>query len=314
MAEFNGRQASETPSSSSSDLYTAQTTDRKDVPSTTTNGFAAPPASAKASPTPVYDDAGDTSEDMDMSDSSSSAASSDLGAQGPAHAGAKRKLSDADMENGADAATAAHDSIAPTKKAKLSMPAAANKPGLPATVGLPPEIWQQVFIHLSPAILSRCLRVCKLFNFCLTQMKAAPPASKKGATHARAVDSEAIWTQLRKTTYPSLPRPLVGFSELQMFQLIGGSTCQSCGKPQVKHPVNNVFSAGPGEAGVRVIFPFRLRLCGNCFTNDSLTVRHLPDLPQVMSRLTLMTGYPNVVQETSGCALDSRPSVCFPHV
>jgi hypothetical protein len=278
MAEFNGRQASETPStSSSSDLYTADT---KDMPSTATNGSAMLPVSVQTQPTPVYDDAGDASDDMDMdmSDSSSSAASSDMDVQGPAHAGAKRKLSDADMANGTSAATAAQDPMSSTKKVKLSLPGALIKPGLPATVGLPPEIWQQVFTHLSPAILSRCLRVCKLFNVCLTQTKAAPPASKKGATHARAMDSEAIWTQLRKTAYPSLPRPLVGFSELQMLQLIGGNTCQSCGKLHVKHPVNNAFSAGPGETGVRVIFPFHLRLCGSCFTNDSLTVRHLPNL------------------------------------
>jgi hypothetical protein len=282
MAGINGRQASETPSSSSSDLYTTHTTDKKDIPSTSKNGLAMPPASAEAQPTPVYDNAGDASDDMDMdmSDSSSSAASSDMDVQDSAHAGAKRKLSDADMENDASAITAAQDAITSTKKVKLSLPGALNNPGLPTLVGLPPEIWQQVFTHLTPAILSRCLRVCKLFNICLTQMKAAPPASKKGVTHARAMDSEAIWAQLRKTTYTSLPRPLVGFSELQMFQLIGGNTCQSCGKPHVKHPVNNAFSAGPGETGVRVIFPFHLRLCGSCFTNDSLTVRHLPNLLQ----------------------------------
>jgi hypothetical protein len=301
MAEFNGRQASETPSSSSSDLYTAQTADRKEMPSTATNGTTMPPTSVKPQPTTAYDDAGDASDDMDMdmSDSSSSAASSDMDVQGPAHAGAKRKMSDADMENGAGAATAAHDSSASTKKVKLSLPSALNKPDLPPTVGLPPEIWQQVFTHLSPAILSRCLRVCKLFNVCLTQMKAAPPASKKSATHARAMDSEVIWSQLRKSSYPSLPRPLVGFSELQMFQLIGGNTCQSCGKLHVKHPVNNAYSAGPGETGVRVIFPFHLRLCGSCFTNDSLTVRHLPNLVQSSS---------NDVQ----AYFDDRTSKCSP--
>jgi hypothetical protein len=301
MADFNGRQASETPSSSSSDLYTAQTADRKAMSSTATNGSIVPPVSAKAQSTPAYDDAGDVSDDMDMdmSDSSSSAASSIMDVQGPAHAGEKRKMSDADMENGASAATAAHDSTASTKKVKLSLPSALDKPDLPPTVGLPPEIWQQVFTHLSPAILSRCLRVCKLFNVCLAQMKAAPPAGKKGATHARAMDSEVIWSQLRKTTYPSLPRPLVGFSELQMLQLVGGNTCQSCGKLHVKHPVNNAYSAGPGETGVRVIFPFHLRLCGSCFTNDSLTVRHLPNLYNFP---------PNDVQ----AYFDDRTSKCSP--
>ena len=254
MAAFNGRQVSETPSSSSSDLYTTD----KNIP----------PTSAMAQPASVHDD---TSDDMDMSDSSSLAASSDLVAQGPAHAGAKRKLSDTHTDNDASAATAAQDFITSTKKPKLSPPAAVNKPSQPPTVRLPPDIWQQVFTHLSPAILARCLRVCKLFQYCLTKIKAAP-AGRHGVHPARAMDSEAIWTQLRKTSYPSLPRPLVGFSELQMLQLIGGNTCQSCGKPHVKHPVNNAFSAGPGETGVRVIFPFHLRLCGTCFTNDSLTV------------------------------------------
>lgn len=125
MAEFNGRQASETPSTSSSDLYTAHTTDTKDMPSTATNNPAMLPASVKTQPTPVYDDAGDASDDMDMdmSDSSSLAASSDTDVQGPAHAGAKRKLSDADMENGASAATAAQDLTSSTKRSSCRFPA-----------------------------------------------------------------------------------------------------------------------------------------------------------------------------------------------
>lgn len=272
MAEVNGRQPSEAPSSSSSDLYTAHASPPKDTQGPTdarpspVNGLPTPQKPAQT-PLVVEEDDGDLSSDMDVSDASSSTVSAGQDADGPSHAGEKRKLSDADP-HAANALAGAPNS----KKARLSFPPAYTSAAAPNTSGWPPELWQTVFMHLSPAMLSRCLRVCKSFNFYLTHLKASNPAGKKEATKARMQDSEAVWTHSRKTAYPTMPRPLLDFSELQMLQLIGGSTCQSCGRPHVKPPATNVFNAGPGETGVRVIWPFRLRLCGTCLTNESLNV------------------------------------------
>ena len=269
MADTNGRQASEAPSSSSSDLYAAHTAEPADLQPSATNRATLPPkpAQIQAAP-PVYEDDGDCSSEMDVSDASSSVAPAHI-LSGPAHAGAKRKLSDAGLMD-ASPASVAQDIV---KKPRMSLPIAKPGPSLLMTAGWPPEIWQQVFTHLSPAMLSRCLRVCRSFKFCLTQLKAPTVPRKKNTPLARVLESEALWTQARKHAYPTMPRPLVGFSELQMLQLVGGTLCQSCGKPHGKSPVTNVFNAGPGESGVRVIWPFRVRLCGNCFVNESLTVR-----------------------------------------
>lgn len=272
MADVNGRQASEAPSSSSSDLYAEHATPPKNKqgPKEThlepANGHILPQKPAQ--PPVVFEDDGDFSSEMDVSDASSSTVSADPDADGPSHAGEKRKMSDTDIYD-ANALAGAHDSV---KKSRLSFPLANTGAALPVTAGWPPELWQQVFMQLSPAMLSRCLRVCKNFNIYLTQSKATNPVGKRYTTKARVQDSEAIWTHSRKTAYPTMPRPLLDFSELSMLQLIGGNTCQSCGRPHAKPPATSVFNAGPGETGVRVIWPFRLRLCGTCFTNESLNV------------------------------------------
>lgn len=269
MADTNGRQASEAPSSSSSDLYAAAHTAEPTAPQpTATNGAILPLKPAQTQAPPILEDDGDCSSEMDVSDASSSVVPVHT-LSGPAHAGAKRKLSDAELVDASPASVA--QDIA--KKPRISLPIAKPGPSLLMTAGWPPEIWQQVFTHLSPAMLSRCLRVCRSFKFCLTQLKAPTVPRKKNTPLARVLESEAMWTQARKHAYPTMPRPLVGFSELQMLQLVGGTSCQSCGKPHVKSSVTNVFNAGPGESGVRVIWPFRVRLCGNCFVNESLTVR-----------------------------------------
>jgi len=268
MAETNGRQSSEAPSSSSSDLYTAHPAEPTNPQPPAINGAALHQKPAHSQPPPVFEDDGDSSSEMDVSDSSSAAASADMNS-GPAHAGAKRKLSDADLAD-TSAAGVAQDVV---KKPRMSLPIAKPGPSLLMTAGWPPELWQQVFTHLSPVMLSRCLRVCRSFKFCLTQLKATPAPRKRNAPLARVLESEALWTQARKHAYPTMPRPLVGFSELRMLQLVGGISCQLCGKPHIRTTVNNVFNAGPGENGVRVIWPFHVRLCGNCFVNESLTVR-----------------------------------------
>lgn len=254
-------------------------------------------------PAPVLEDEGDLSSEMDVSDSSSSIASSDQNS-GPSHAGAKRKLDDTDIEN-ASVAAGPEDVV---KKPKMSYALAKPpSPNLLMTAGWPPELWQQVFLYLSPAMLSRCLRVCRSFKFCLTQLKATNVPSKKNTPIARVLDSEALWTQARKNTYTTMPRPLSGFGELQSLQLVGGSSCQSCGKLPVKTPVTSAFNAGPGESGVRVIWPFRVRLCGSCFFSQSLTVRGFyPFSDEVQAYLR--TGYPNAFNKAPRGTLDKRPA------
>lgn len=308
MVEVNGRQASEAPSSSSSDLYAAPATPAKDIQpskdaqSKPVNGHIMPQKPAQ--PPVAFEDDGDLSSEMDVSDASSSTVSADPNAHGPSHAGEKRKLSDTDPQT---ANTPSGASVL-AKKPRLSFPPNYTGAALPVTAGWPPELWQLVFFQLSPAMLSRCLRVCKNFNFYLTHFKAANPSGKKDTTRAGVQDSEAIWIYSRRMTYPTMPRPLFDFSELRMLQLIGGSTCQSCGRPHVKPPATNVFNAGPGETGVRVIWPFRLRLCGTCFSNESLNVSGCFQLSCLMFRLNQKLGHSNSHDKKPSCVFDPRAS------
>ncbi|KAI5209039.1 hypothetical protein E4T39_01044 [Aureobasidium subglaciale] len=157
---------------------------------------------------------------------------------------------------------------APLKKRKLVLtPERYFSPAIPQTANLPAEVWQYVFLHLTPDNLSRCLRVSRLFRSYLTDLTASmsirlPPR----ANGLKLIDSEGIWTSARKIFAPNIPRPLAGFTEMHMFQLLGGRDCQACGAfPLQPNQPTTPFDAGPGLGGVRIIWSFSARLCSECF-------------------------------------------------
>ncbi|EMC93455.1 hypothetical protein BAUCODRAFT_37134 [Baudoinia panamericana UAMH 10762] len=213
-------------------------------------------------------DGADSSSEMDVSAPStapSRAPSLSADVQEPSTNRTKRKLSavggDQNMP-GAGFETSA-------KKVKvfesLDIPAVPSPPAR----RWPPEMWQQVFLRLSPAELGRCLRVSKEFNRILTQIKPQP-AARKGMKKLLANDSETIWTEARKNAYPNMPRPLFGQPELWMFQLLGNRVCMFCRKEPVPAPSSTPFNTGPGMDGVRIIWPFGIRTCGQCWELDTL--------------------------------------------
>ncbi|KAI7366949.1 hypothetical protein KC354_g3786 [Hortaea werneckii] len=197
----------------------------------------------------------------------------------PLLTGTKRKLSDAAEDDNLDALEQAlHDD--PSKKRKHSLspssPVGATTDTSAPVASLPPELWQYIFLRLSPAMLSRCLRVCRAFNTYLTKIKAQPTLStaKKPKDpekdKVKTVDSDSIWAEARKLYFPNMPRPLMRCSELTMLQLIGGKTCQFCGKTPAPLPATGPFSAGPGPYGLRVVWPFGIRTCGQCFDQHTI--------------------------------------------
>lgn len=145
-------------------------------------------------------------------------------------------------------------------------------------VSLPTELWQQIFLRLSPAMLSRCLRVCRTFNTYLTNTKAQPVNStaKKpkdaDKDKVKVMDSDAIWAEARKNYFPNMPRPLMRCNELTMLQLIGCRSCQFCQRPPAPVPASSPFNAGPGPSGIRVVWPFGIRTCGQCWEANTLKV------------------------------------------
>lgn len=276
MPDANGRADSEAPSSSSAssasnfygtDAYMEQPVDMPAAPEQpSTNGGAGANIADDA-------DEGDSSSEMDLSISSSSS-SPEPEQESTNHAGAKRKLSDVE-----DTLTALEEALEdPTKKRKLSTPPQPAVPTKkPPAERLPAALWQQVFLRLSPAMLTRCLRVSKAFKTYLTQIKAQPVVAKKDQKKVRLLDSDAIWCEARKNYFPNMPRPLARCNELEMLQLIGGKTCQFCHRSPRPAPATSQFNAGPGPDGLRVVWPFGIRTCGQCWEHNTLKVSYTRD-------------------------------------
>lgn len=280
----NGRESSETPSSSFSDLYITGP-DTENLP----NGHEQAPTAPSTGPDSTValdrhtlvraetkpgmletkdtvpkradidggDDDGSSSE-MEMSTPSRSA-SPEPRVETVAVKN-KRKLCEVpDMTQECSA-------IEASKRQRLSPQSAVAR--------LPEECWQQIFLHLSPTMLCKCLRVSKTFHKYLTA-HTEPPATKKNGRKLRLLDCESIWAHSRKTHYPSMPRPLSRFSEMQMLGLILGAKCQFCDRNPVTSPATTLFNAGPGTDGVRVIWPFGVRSCGACLEERTMKVRFI---------------------------------------
>ena len=139
--------------------------------------------------------------------------------------------------------------------------------------GLPDEIWQHVFSFVPPVFLGRLLRVNSVFHGCLT--KASGEQSSQACFNGKAVrpvSSNSVWAASRKRFAPGLPKPLLGFQELDMWRLLRGRPCQMCGETKILNFATSAESpleSGPGDKGVRVLWPFGIRTCGSCLQKCS---------------------------------------------
>lgn len=143
---------------------------------------------------------------------------------------------------------------------------------------LPMEIWHHIFSILDPKTLGALLRVNKSFNSFLASGQTGPTEKSSSACGIlRPVSADYIWASARKSCYPGMPRPLANMTELDMWKLIGATTCQSCGKKDLNTqlPATNVqpWERGPGTNGVRIFWPFRIRTCSKCFLEKTQKVR-----------------------------------------
>ncbi|MCJ1287968.1 hypothetical protein MMC26_007321 [Xylographa opegraphella] len=150
-----------------------------------------------------------------------------------------------------------------------------NGPALVSSLNV--QIWRRVFCFVPPVFLGRLLRVNRLFHSLLSpdisHMPVQPLEETGSATFSSA---EVIWAASRRRFCPGLPKPLRGLHELQMWRLLRGSDCQLCGERSnllTSSATSNPWEAGPGSAGVRVIWPFGTRCCGKCLRSHSEKVR-----------------------------------------
>lgn len=242
--------------------------------SASTESPARPQSNTAAAASPQDGEADDEDSSSEMDVSMSSRASSPERAAGQEYmpnTGLKRKLSG----TADDSASFQDGTQDPNKRPRLSPTPEPVPYGsavrLAGPYKLPVELWQQVFLYLPPAMLCRCLSVCRMFNSCLTSAKAETVV-KKDQPRIRVLDSETIWTHARKAFFPNLPRPLSRCTELEMLQLIGGRTCQFCHREPVPLNITTIFNCGPGPDGVRVIWPLGIRACGRCIENNTVKV------------------------------------------
>ena len=170
----------------------------------------------------------------------------------------------------------------PDKKRKLELELDASSPGrsssdLPCCAGLPPELWQHVFSFCSLADLGRLIQVNRSFLSYLTDVRAVS-TSKSGHGRLHLLKSESLWASARNALCTKPPKPLPGFSELQMWQLAWSRRCQFCNKLDSYTPGERIWQKGPGNTGVRAIWPFAIRACGPCLLQQCQTVSSI-DLP-----------------------------------
>jgi len=182
---------------------------------------------------------------------------------------------DSDRKPETPASDSHHDPVLAKRKAEDVAPALDKKRKLddgaysPSTVrldscaGLPAEIWQHIFLSCSIRTLGRLLKVNRSFHSYLTRVQTVPH-SKPAVGFVRLIKSESIWASARNAHPTKPPGPLPGFSEVDMWRLILGKTCQFCGKLPSSSPGEKSWEKGPGENGVRIIWPFGVRACGPC--------------------------------------------------
>ncbi|GAB7342681.1 hypothetical protein MBLNU457_g0835t2 [Dothideomycetes sp. NU457] len=87
------------------------------------------------------------------------------------------------------------DDISKKRKVGTASSVEIYSSALPATKGLPTEIWQRVFSSLPPDDLCRVTRVNHAFNSYLTEARASMSVEQtdKRVRHCQVVDSESIW-------------------------------------------------------------------------------------------------------------------------
>ncbi|GAM91445.1 hypothetical protein ANO11243_094950 [Dothideomycetidae sp. 11243] len=178
------------------------------------------------------------------------------------------------------------DEVPQPKRVRFDTP----RPTL-ASLSLP--VLQHILGFLAPSDLITCLHVNRRMRQSLT-IEHVPITNN--AHTLSTVDGNEIWRTSRTLFLPQLQDPLEGLSEMQMLFLLLGNRCEQCNQPPTFFPPKTVFwNYGPGrngsQTGVRIIWPFGIRLCGTCF--ESSTAKDvdliitpdnklLPGLPHVM--------------------------------
>ena len=134
--------------------------------------------------------------------------------------------------------------------------------------GLPITLWQKVFLAVPPISLGRLLMCTRLFHAILAPQSPIELAfQQKFQKDVDFIPGNSIWQTSRARFAPGLSRPLNDKSELDMWRLLRGRTCEVCQqrKPlMTSYNTTDPWQSGPGSDGIRIIWPCGIRICGTC--------------------------------------------------
>lgn len=139
---------------------------------------------------------------------------------------------------------------------------------------LPAEIWHHIFTFCPPRVLGILLQVNKSFNAYLDPSSSGSSYEPLSISATKVLTPVSIWRASRSLyNLPTLPNPLLGKSELDMWKLSCSTKCQFCGKKRQPNsaPIDS-WHPGPGENGVSPIWSFEIRACGPCLQKQSMKV------------------------------------------
>jgi hypothetical protein len=138
---------------------------------------------------------------------------------------------------------------------------------------LPAEIWHYIFTFCPPRALGSLLQVNKSFNAYLEPSSQGVSIDSLQGSATKVFQSDTIWKTSRLLFRYGMPGPLAGKSELDMWKLACGASCQFCNKKQLQSMVpGDQWHPGPGENGVVPIWSFGIRTCGSCLEQKSTKV------------------------------------------
>lgn len=179
-----------------------------------------------------------------------------------------------------DLAVSVNDAVDQEKTKRFKSGSSTSSPTLPSPIGedkshLPAEIWHHIFTFTSPKALGRLLRVNKILNAYLDPLSTVKPSDIAPLSKSAAPvhQPEVIWQASRRLFCPGMPSPLEGLSELAMWRLACNTRCQYCNRKDLSNTSSaDQWCSGPGEIGVRAIWPFGIRACGTCLLERSVKV------------------------------------------
>ncbi|KAL8995786.1 MAG: hypothetical protein Q9169_004544 [Polycauliona sp. 2 TL-2023] len=123
---------------------------------------------------------------------------------------------------------------------------------------LPAELWHHVFRFVPPVFLGRLLRVNRAFHSYLTS-EVPGPTDASFSRGVRPLNAESIWAASRKLYARTLPKPLRGLKELDMWRLLLGKSCQICGQTKDPAPMDiDLLLSSDFPSFLRLALPFAL--------------------------------------------------------